>query len=325
MHSRGKQRGLAGTPRQLPSYRLASQSCLGIERGSSVGGTSYRGSSNEEFPVGGEPAPSLCPSTLQEGRLLAHSVFFVYQGAKAASRLTICRSKPGRVGYCAYRRRLTTVCVGFISFPGLLFFVPHIYTDGMPAHPGGVIVIRSATALVHGLDWKGRPSLDPQSLWSLNVAFSPSKKTAFIKLRISIQLQTSTGDKEHHFYIFLPPERIASMTAEADADNSSRVHLRLMLKERGGLISPVRSPKPSNEHGEQLLASAQWLAARPGLSIEVPPLVSLPLSHWQHFCTACADGLVTADPDHTDVDHLYFGRGGHVMNSKAGRRIAAGI
>lgn len=172
-------------------------------------------------------------------------------------------------------------------------------------------------ALVHGSEWEWRPSLDPPSLWSLNVAFSPFKKTSFIKLRISIQLQTSTGDKEHHFYIFLPPERIASMTAEADADNSSQVHLRLMLKERGGHISLMRSPKPSNEHGEQLLASAQWLAARPGLSIEVPPLVSLPLSHWQHFCTACADGLVTADPDHADVDHLYFGRGGHVMSGKA--------
>lgn len=103
------------------------------------------------------------------------------------------------------------------------------------------------------------------------------------------------------------------MTAAVDVDDASEVHLRLMLKRHGDLVSPVPSPIPATEPSEQILTSAQWLTHRPGLAIKVRARVSL--DQWQEFCRACNDGSVGSDPAHAALKTLYAGRGGYVVDS----------
>lgn len=105
------------------------------------------------------------------------------------------------------------------------------------------------------------------------------------------------------------------MTAEPDADDTSDVRLRLILKGHGDFISPVQSPIPATELSEQVLASAQWLARRPGLMIKIRAKVSL--DQWQDFCKACSGGSGRSDPAHADLKPLYAGRGGYVIDSDA--------
>lgn len=176
------------------------------------------------------------------------------------------------------------------------------------------ISLHSVLATVQGLDQNGEAGLNIASNWILSVFFSPSDRTAFMKLRSDTSLQIAADDEEYHLYISLPPERIASFTAEAG--ERSGVCLRLALRQPGDLIGPSQSPQPATEDSKRLLNSAQLLATRRILTIEILR-PRIPLDHWQDMCRACEEGLVRSNPAQADISPLYTGRGGYVIDHHA--------
>lgn len=175
-----------------------------------------------------------------------------------------------------------------------------------------MLLARLEPATVQGLDNEGRRSLDATSSWRISASFAPRANTGFLKLRTDISLQSPKNEWQH-LYIFISPERIASLAAHAGED-AYTVHLRLVLKQQGDVAGPKQSSGLETEADKQLLASAEWLAARPALAIDV--LNSrISVVHWQQFGNACKDGILLPDPDQADMSQLYRRQGGCILNT----------
>lgn len=169
-------------------------------------------------------------------------------------------------------------------------------------------------AEVQGLDHEGRPSLDPVSSWKISASFTPASNTGFLKLRTADILQPSPENERHYLYIFIPPERIASLAVET-GPTASTILLRLVFKHELDVIGPqyLASPGAATESDKQLLDHVRWLAARPALAITIF-YSRIALDRWQQFCNACTDGSLQSDADHADLAQMYRRRGGHIMN-----------
>lgn len=163
--------------------------------------------------------------------------------------------------------------------------------------------------------------MDPASLWNVSASFTPDSGIGFLKLRTADILQSSPDNQIQHLYIFVPPERIASISVEA-GPIPSVIHMRLVLEQHGDIVGPIHLSSPGNgtEADEQLLACTRWLATRPALAISVFHS-RLTLDRWQQFCDACTDGSLQTDPVHADLTQLYGRRGGHVINTSSSTDI----
>lgn len=156
-----------------------------------------------------------------------------------------------------------------------------------------------------------------------------STATAFFKLRASLVLKALSPAKSY-LYLFIPPERINSLTLDESPDpdsiprdtpkilGSSFTCLRVSLNATADLIGPKSvALKPKNQAEGHVLDELRSLVQSTTLTIFIPHQV-VPKAKLLCACYGISDRLLRSDPGQIDLACLYEGRGGvKVIVSKA--------
>lgn len=145
--------------------------------------------------------------------------------------------------------------------------------------------------------------------------------TAFFKLRASLVLK-ALAPARSYLYLFIPPERIQSLTLDESPDpdsippdtsralGSSFTCLHVSLNTTADLIGPKSvNLKPKN-HGEgRVLDELRSLVRSTTFTILIPHQV-LPKAKLLCTCYGISDRLLRSDPGQFDLACLYEGKGG---------------
>ncbi|KAJ4391638.1 hypothetical protein N0V93_005257 [Gnomoniopsis smithogilvyi] len=145
--------------------------------------------------------------------------------------------------------------------------------------------------------------------------------TAFLKLRATLVLKALSPAKSY-LYLFVPPERIQSLTLDESPDpdsipsntskalGSSFTCLRVSLSTTADLIGPRSvNLKPKNQAEGRVLDDLRSLVRSTAFSIFIPHHV-LPKARLLCACYGINDRLLRSDPGQLDLACLYEGKGG---------------
>ncbi|KAJ4420137.1 hypothetical protein N0V82_004584 [Gnomoniopsis sp. IMI 355080] len=164
--------------------------------------------------------------------------------------------------------------------------------------------------------WEGR-----HAKLDLHFQHDRSNSTAFFKLRASLVLKALSPAKSY-LYLFLPPERIQSLTLDESPDpdsipsdtskdlGSSFTCIRVSLSTKADLIGPKSvNLKPKNQVEGRVLDALRSLVRCTAFNIFIPHQV-LPKAKLLCTCYGISDRLLRSDPGKVDLACLYEGKGG---------------
>lgn len=161
--------------------------------------------------------------------------------------------------------------------------------------------------------------------FTLDLHWNPSRNKAFLKLCTTLVLKDNKG--KTHVYLFIPPERIRSLSVGASqiptpdefASNPDHICLRFDLQGPANFVGPKIAIRPRDSSSGTTLDCVRALATQTTFEVHttIPPR-NLPRWKLGLFCDTFKfpnHGVRSIDV-HARMTDLYGGRGGRVIEVK---------
>ncbi|KUI63699.1 hypothetical protein VM1G_10430 [Cytospora mali] len=170
--------------------------------------------------------------------------------------------------------------------------------------------------------------LDSEIPVTFDMTFDALTKSAFFRLRVPFFTKMHSK-VDNPVFVFIPPERVATLTAEQpdalpedvrEQLGTDVIRLRLYMNEPADFVVPLNETLPKNKVNGDVLCIADLLARGTIITLYVAKLSKEQL---QPLCDAVCHGDVRSLEQYADLTTLYSRKGGRVCidveNSEAGK------